>query len=146
MAIENLDNRGNELVTLINQNETKAMTAGTGITAGTGTKYYSFVKDNGTHKETVIYIDLTGLDSVATDGDIIGVDGTSNPCHFGQITEEVNGTIEFGWVDCLEAPAGGDPNIDFYSAAEGTGVENGAIGDLDETALLVANADCFPCC
>jgi hypothetical protein len=41
-------------------------------------------------------------------------------------------------MECFEAPAGGDPDINVHSATEGTGVEDGAIGDLTETLLVNA--------
>ena len=116
---------------------TKTLTteAGTGITGGTGTVYQSGISENGGIITTQIMIDLTGLHSTA-DGDIIGVDGTANPCHIGQVTAADCGTVFAGKIECFEAPAGGDPDINIYSATEATGVEDGAITDLDETALL----------
>ena len=118
---------------------TMATEAGTGITGGTGTIYRSSVIREGGIIRTTILIDLTGLRSTAS-GDIIGVDGTSNVCHIGQITAARNGTILAGRMTCLEAPAGGDEDINVHSATEGTGVEDGAIGDLTET-LLVNSGD-----
>lgn len=115
--------------------------AGAGITGGTGTVYKSGCFDNGGVIVTRILIDLTGLNSIDTDGDIIGVDGTSEPCHIGQITAAECGTVFGGVMRCLEVPAGGDPNVALYAATEGTGVENGAIGDLTETAIFDPNAD-----
>ena len=64
---------------------TMSVEAGTGITTGTGTVYRSSVIREGGIIRTSIWIDLTGLRSTAS-GDIIGVDGTSNVCHIGQIT------------------------------------------------------------
>ena len=116
-----------------------ATEAGTGITGGTGTIYRSSVFRSGGVITTQILIDLTGLRSTAS-GDIIGVNGTSNVCHIGQITAAENGTILTGSMECFEAPAGGDPDINVHSATEGTGVEDGAIGDLTET-LLVNSGD-----
>ena len=116
---------------------TLATEAGTGITGGTGTIYRSSVQRVGGIITTRILIDLTGLRSTAS-GDIIGVDGTSNVCHIGQITAARNGTILTGSMECFEAPAGGDPDINVHSATEGTGVEDGAIGDLTETLLVNA--------
>ena len=118
---------------------TLATEAGTGITGGTGTIYRSSVIREGGIIRTSILIDLTGLRSTAS-GDIIGVDGTSNVCHIGQITAARNGTILAGRMTCFEAPAGGDVDINVHSATEGTGVEDGAIGDLTET-LLVDSGD-----
>ena len=116
---------------------TMAVEAGTGITGGTGTIYRSAVQRVGGIITTRILIDLTGLRSTAS-GDIIGVNGTSNVCHIGQITAAKNGTILTGSMECFEAPAGGDPDINVHSATEGTGVEDGAIGDLTETLLVNA--------
>lgn len=120
---------------------TLATEAGTGITGGTGTVYASAVERTGGMRKTTILIDLTGLDSDAALGDIIGVDGTANPCHIGQWTTARNGTWLYGTMTCLETPAGGEVDIDVYAATEATGVTDGAIGDLTETALLAAAAD-----
>jgi hypothetical protein len=114
-----------------------ATEAGTGITGGTGTIYRSSVFRSGGVITTQILIDLTGLRSTAS-GDIIGVNGTSNVCHIGQITAAENGTILTGSMECFEAPAGGDADINVHSATESTGVEDGAISDLTETLLVNA--------
>ena len=114
-----------------------ATEAGTGITGGTGTIYRSSVMRSGGIITTRILIDLTGLRSTAS-GDIIGVNGTSNVCHIGQITAAQNGTILTGSMECFEAPSGGDPDINVHSATESTGAEDGAIADLTETLLVNA--------
>ena len=111
--------------------------AGTGITTGSGTIYRSSVQRVGGIITTRILIDLTALRSTGS-GDIIGVDGTALVCHIGQITAAQNGTILTGSMECFEAPAGGDPDINIHSATEGTGVEDGAIADLTETLLVNA--------
>lgn len=116
----------------------ETMAAGTGITTGTGTVWESSVHYNQGLVKTEIFIDLTGLECPTTAGDIIGVNGTALPCHIGQINADVNGTIIAGRMTCFEAPTGGDPDINVYAADEGTGVENGAIGSLTETALVDA--------
>ena len=118
---------------------TMAVEAGTGITTGSGTVYRSSVQRVGGIITTRILIDLTGLRSTGG-ADIIGVNGTSLVCHIGQITAAKNGTILTGSMECFEAPAGGDPDINVHSATEGTGVEDGAISGLDET-LLVNSGD-----
>ena len=118
---------------------TLSVEAGTGITTGTGTIYRTAVQRVGGIITTRILIDLTGLRSTGS-GDIIGVNGTALVCHIGQITAAQNGTILTGSMECFEAPAGGDPDINVHSATEGTGVEDGAIGDLTET-LLVNSGD-----
>lgn len=85
--------------------------------------------------ETTIWIDLTGLKSVNTAGDIIGDTGVS---YIAQVTAAINGTIFAGEVGCSEVPTTGDDDIDLYAATEGTGAYDGAIGDLTETALMAA--------
>ena len=119
------------------------MTPGTGISGGTGTICeHSVVKVGGLYKTTIL-VDLTGLNSGGADGDVIGKQTTAN-CHIGQITAAVNGTIFAGSVTCLETPAGGEPDIDLYSATVATGTEDVAITHADlgtEAALLTAAAD-----
>jgi hypothetical protein len=110
--------------------------AGAGITAGTGTVYKTAVLKRGGIITTSILIDLTGLASSTTDLDIIGVGLL--PAHIGQVTAAQNGTILAGRMTCLEVPAGGADDIDLYAATEGTGVFDGAVGDLAETALITA--------
>lgn len=112
--------------------------AGTGVTGGTGTVYRSSVRKEGGIIKTSILIDLTGLDGSATDLDIIGVNGTANACHLGKITTKRNGTILGGRITCLEVPTGGPDDVDFYAADEATGVEDGGIAALTETALVTA--------
>ena len=75
------------------------MTAGAGITGGTGTVYKANVTVAGDLIKTEILIDLTGLRNTAA-GDIIGKDGTSDVCHIGQITAALNGTIFAGEMTC----------------------------------------------
>jgi len=118
---------------------TLATEAGTGITGGTDTVYRSSIIQEGGIITTRLLIDLTGLRSTGS-GDIIGVNGTSNACHIGQITAAQNGTILAGRMTCFETPAGGDPDINVHSATEATGVEDGAIADLTER-LLVNSGD-----
>ena len=116
------------------------MTAGAGITGGTGTVYKANVTVAGDLIKTEILIDLTGLRNTAA-GDIIGVDGTSDVCHIGQITAALNGTIFAGEMTCIETPAGGEQDIDLFTANEGTGVEDGAVSSLTETVLVTAGQD-----
>lgn len=116
------------------------MTPGTGISTGTGTICEHSVQKIGGIYKTTILLDLTGLNSGDTDGDIIGKAGTANS-HIGQILAAVNGTIFAGRMYCIETPAGGEPDIDLYAATEATGAEESAIGDLAESALLTAAAD-----
>lgn len=115
-------------------------TPGSGISSVSTAVYWSKVGQVGGLIETLIYIDLEGLNSGGADGDIIGKNGTAN-CHLGQITTAVNGRIVAGSISCLETPTGGEPDIDVYSAVEATGTEDAAVSGLTETALLAKAAD-----
>ena len=110
---------------------------GTGISAGVGT----ICRANATRTEGIcivrILIDLTGLNSGGTANDIIGVNGTANPCYLARLPAM---TVLGGRMTCLETPAGGDTDIDLYSATEGTGVEDAAVTGLTETLLINAGS------
>lgn len=112
-----------------------ANAAGAGITAGTGTVYETSVKTENGIVTTTIMMDLTGLSSGGTAGDIIGVPGT-NAAWIARITAADNGTIFGVKMTVFETPAGGDTDIDLYSATEATGVEDGAITSLTETQII----------
>jgi len=110
-----------------------ATAAGVGIT-GTADNFASKVEKIGTLFKTTIVIDVDGLNCGGTAGDVIGADG-AGVAHLGQITAARSGTIFAGTLTCIEAPTGGDPDIDLWSAVEATGVEDTAISALDETQL-----------
>ena len=118
---------------------TIATTAGTGITTGTGTVYAASVIKTGGIFHTSILIDLTGLASSGS-GDIIGKDSTANS-HIGQITAAVNGTVLGGKLTCLEAPAGGDPDINLWYADEATGTEDAAVTGLTNQVQICDSGD-----
>ncbi len=111
-----------------------ATLAGTGITAAAET-YKTSVYKFGSIIYTTILLDLTGLDAIATDGDIIGK--STNPAHLGQITAARNGTIAGGRVCCLELPAGASTDIDLFTANLATGKLDDAISGLTGQAALV---------
>ena len=115
------------------------LTAGTGITAGTGTVYKADVQKLGNIFHTRILIDLTGLASSGS-GDIIGKAATANS-HIGQITAAVNGTVLSGKLTCMEAPAGGDPDINLWYADEATGTEDAAITGLTNQVQMCDSGD-----
>lgn len=124
-----------ELNTLHSQ--TLATGAGAGITDGTGTIYKNSVQLSGGIYYTTILIDLTGVASSTTDLDIIGTG--SSAAYIAKLTAaECGTTILAIRMACLEAPAGGVTDIDLYSATEGTGVFDGAVANLTETALLTS--------
>ena len=118
---------------------TALMTVGTGISAVTAAIVKHSVVLIGNIYETTIALDLTGLKST-DDTDIIGKADTANS-HYGQITAAVNGTILSGYMQCLETPTTGEPDIDLYSANEATGAEDAVVTGLTETALLATAVD-----
>ena len=118
---------------------TIATTAGTGITSGSGTVYAASVIKTGGIFHTKILIDLTGLASSGS-GDFIGKAATAN-CHIGQITAAVNGTVLGGKMTCLEAPAGGDPDINLWYADEATGTEDAAVTGLTNQTQMCDSGD-----
>jgi hypothetical protein len=124
-----------ELSQLDNTTNDALMTPGTGLSTATGFVHKVGIARSGNLITTRIYMDITGLNSGGAAGDIIGKDGGTANCHFGRVTAANNGTIVAGWIDVAEAPAGGDPDIDFYSATEATGAENAAVSTLTETQL-----------
>jgi hypothetical protein len=107
------------------------LTPGAGF-KGADTLYHSSIVKQGDIYKTTIFIDLTDAKSSTTDLDIIGTSGVS---HIGQVTAAKCGTIFYGQITCLETPATGADDIDFYSAVEGTGAFDGGIAALDETEL-----------
>jgi len=118
---------------------TALMTVGTGISAVANAITKHSVVTVGNIIETTIALDLTGLSSSAA-ADIIGKEATAN-CHYGQITAANNGTILSGYLQCLETPTTGEPDIDVYTATLATGTEDTAITALVETAVLNSGAD-----
>lgn len=107
---------------------------GAGI-EGTAVVYETSVSENNGIVTTSIMIDLTGLNSGGTAGDIIGKNG-SGVAYIGRITTADSGTVFGVKMTCYEVPTGGDDDIDLYSATEGTGVEDVAISTLTETQII----------
>lgn len=113
---------------------TISVNGGVGIT-GAAEIFKTSQSRNGDLINTKILIDLTGLNSGGTAGDIIGDDG-EGVAYITQVTASGTGTIFGVTVTCLETPAGGDADIDLYSATEGTGIEDSAISALTETQII----------
>lgn len=109
----------------------RTLSSGAGF-AGAGTIYKTSISKEGDIFKTTILLDITGAKSSTTDLDIIGNSGVS---HIGQITAALNGTLFFGQITCLVAPATGVTDIDFYSATEGTGAFDDGIAALTETVM-----------
>lgn len=111
---------------------------GAGI-EGTAAVYETSVSRNNGIVTTSIMIDLTGLNSGGTAGDIIGKNG-SGVAYIGRVVASDSGTVFGVRMTCYETPAGGDTDIDLYSATEGTGVEDSAITALTETQIINSGA------
>jgi hypothetical protein len=112
------------------------LTKGAGVSAAES--YAVGYLRNGTLVTTRIVVDLTGLVGSATDLDIIGNTGGAASAHWGQITAALNGTMVGGRVTCLEVPAGGTDDIDFYSATVSTGAQDVDVTTLTETVLVTS--------
>lgn len=116
------------------------MSAGTGVTTGTGALYKAGVVKVGDIIKTRILVDLEGLTSADSDLDVIGVEDTALACHIGQITAARNGTIFGGRMICLEVPSS-LTDIDLYSAGDGALVYEDLItSESDEVALITSGA------
>lgn len=111
---------------------------GVGITNGTGTICKTAISRSKDMVYSRIILDLTGLNSGGTAGDVIGVNG-AGVAYIARLSA-FNGTLMGIKMTCLETPAGGDTDIDLYSATEGTGVEDTAISALTEVQLINAGA------
>lgn len=114
------------------------LTRGAGV--DTAESYAVGIFRNGSMITTRIVVDLSTLIGSATDLDIIG-ESAAAACHFGQITAAKCGTLIGGRVTCLEVPAGGATDIDFYSSNIGTGTQDVIITDAalgTETALVTS--------
>lgn len=100
---------------------------------GTVTKYAPIKQ--GDIFTTKIILDITGLHGGGTAGDIIGVAGAAN-CYYAQLTPAITGTCWYGYSECLETPAGGNLDFDFWAADEGTGAQDAAISSLTNATQL----------
>jgi len=114
------------------------LTRGAGV--DTAESYAAGIFRNGSLITTRIVLDISTLIGSATDLDIIGESAAAS-CNWGQITAAKNGTLIGGRVTCLEVPAGGTADIDFYSSNIGTGTQDIIITDAalgTETALVTS--------
>ena len=141
LAVENLELAGTAVTATATEfnkldDSVTVLTKGSGVSAAEA--YAVGYLRNGTLVTTRIVLDLTGLVGSATDIDIIGNTGGAASAHWGQITAAKCGAIIGGQVTCLEAPAGGATDIDFYSATESTGAQDALVSSLTETALVTS--------
>ena len=87
---------------------------------------------------THVFLDIAGLVVKATADDVIG-DEAAASSHGGQFQSSESGQFISGTVTCLEAPTGGDADIDFNANDTSTLAENGAV-TAGTNVVLVAGA------
>lgn len=117
------------------------MVAGTGISTATNVICEHRVTKFGGIFKTEIMVDMTGLNDGDTAADVIGKDGDTPNCHIGQITAAKNGTIFAGRKSCIEVPAGGDVDVDLWTANEATLAQDTAISAATGEAQLLNHGD-----
>jgi hypothetical protein len=113
---------------------------GVGFDTANGIKFATYGKRGASGLfVTDIYVDLktAAVSSSTTDLDIIG-EAAGGVAYIAQVTAANMGTVVAISMTCLEAPTTGVTDIDLYAATEGTGVFDGGIAALVETALITA--------
>ena len=98
--------------------------------------YSSTITKVGNNIYTTIDVDIQGIVSSATADDIIGDDGAAN-AHIGQIIVADCGYLLSGSMTCLEAPVGGDTDINLNAASIATGTEDVDVTGLTNYAVLL---------
>ena len=133
---------GAELNYLDQNLSTNILARGAGV--DTAESYVGAISRMGGLIVTTILVDISTLIGSATDLDIIGESAAAS-CHFGQITTAKSGTLIAGRVTCLEVPAGGADDLDFYSSTVGTGTQDVIITDaaLGTETALVTNGEAW---
>ncbi len=110
---------------------------GAGLTGGSGSVAKSSVQRLGGIYTTRFFVDLTGLGSSTTDGDIIG---QSTPvAYLCQITAAECGTIVAGRVTCLVVPTTGVTDIDLFYATAATGKFDDAVSGLAGQTIVLSS-------
>lgn len=102
----------NEASTIVGDlvhNDGNATAAGAGVGGAASVTWY--VGTNSGITTTVGLLDIQGLTSDATDTGVIGDEGAAN-AYFTKLTKEVNGFIYHAAITCVEAPVGGEVDLD----------------------------------
>ena len=114
----------NEASTIVGDlvhNDGNATAAGAGVGGAASVTWY--VGTNSGITTTVGLLDIQGLTSDATDTGVIGDEGAS-AAYFTKITAAVNGYIYHASITCVEAPGGGEVDLDLVfdttATAEGS--------------------------
>jgi len=150
MEIEKVASTGNNIVAAGTSTGTNNASLGTAATIfkvtpndhGTGIAddaISTFVNKVGGLIYTTILIDLHGgLASGGTANDIIGTDGGTANAYIAELTTGVNGIPFEVEMACLEAPTGGDPDINLVCSATATDAENAAVSS---PTVILNNGD-----
>jgi len=113
---------------------TNYLSRGAGV--DTAESYASGIFRSGSLTITRIVLDISTLVGSATDLDIIGESAAAD-CNWGQITTAKCGTLIGGRVTCLEVPAGGTADINFYSSSASTGAQDALASGLAGVSTLI---------
>ena len=100
---------GGTVVGDVIHNAGTAVAAGAGVSGAETNTWY--VGTNSGITTTVGLIDITGLTSDSTDTGVIGDEGEA-AAYFTQLTAAVNGYIYHASITCVEAPQGGEIDLD----------------------------------
>ena len=150
MEVEKVASTGNNIVAAGTSTGTNNGSLGTAATIfkvtpndhGTGIAddaISTFVNKVGGLIYTTILIDLHGgLASGGTANDIIGTDGGTANAYIAELTTGVNGIPFEVEMACLEAPTGGDPDINLVCSATATDAENAAVSS---PTVILNNGD-----
>ena len=150
MEIEKVASTGNNIVAAGTSTGTNNGSLGTAATIfkvtpndhGTGIAddaISTFVNKVGGLIYTTILIDLHGgLASGGAANDIIGTDGGAANAYIAELTTGVNGIPFEVEMACLEAPTGGDPDINLVCSATDTDAENAAVSS---PTVILNNGD-----
>jgi len=98
--------------------------------------YSSSITQVGNRIYTTIDVDIQGIVSSATADDVIGDDDAAN-AHIGQILNAESGYLLSGSMTCLEAPLGGDVDINLSASSAATGAEDADVTGLANYAQLL---------
>ena len=99
----------------------------------------TFVNKIGGDICTTILIDLHGgLACGGSANDVIGTDGGAANAYIAELTTGVNGIPFEVEMACLEAPTGGDPDINLVCSATATDAENAAVSS---PTVILNNGD-----
>jgi len=150
MEIEKVASTGNNIVAAGTSTGTNNGSLGTAATIfkvtpndhGTGiadTAINTFVNKIGGLIYTTILIDLHGgLACGGSADDVIGTDGGTANAYIAELTTGVNGIPFEVEMACLEAPTGGDPDINLVCSATATDAENAAVSS---PTVILNNGD-----